>query len=206
MAYTKSSATPSVNQNLQERLDWIEEGVSNLAVGGAGVNSVSAGDASITIGGTASDPAVATGTLDVIATTHPPAFDWDNNGKKITGIADPASSQDAATKNYVDSATFNNQSGTTYTLVLADQGKTVNFTGASAATLTIPPSSSVAFSTSPAAVVYVAQGGTGGVTIAAGAGVTLVNPYNSFVIAARYGEVKLTKIGTDTWRLNGEVL
>lgn len=130
----------------------------------------------------------------------------DAGAHTVTNAGAPTNQSDLATKNYVDSATFNNQSGTTYTLVLTDQGKTVNFTGASAATLTIPPNSSVAFPTSPATVIYVAQGGAGSVTVAAGVGVTLVNPYNSFVIAARYGEVKLTKIGTDTWRLNGEVL
>lgn len=67
------------------------------------VTSVTAGDTSIVIGGTASDPTVATNTLDVIATNHPPAADWSNNSKKITSVTDPTNAQDAATKAYVDS-------------------------------------------------------------------------------------------------------
>ena len=51
--------------------------------GGAAVNSVTAADASIVIAGTSADPTVATGTLDVIATVHPPAADWSNNSHKI---------------------------------------------------------------------------------------------------------------------------
>lgn len=80
-----------------------EDGVGWVDSSGAGfVSSVTAGDSSIVVGGTASAPTIETGTLDVIATDHPPAADWSNNSHKITSVTDPTSAQDAATKNYVD--------------------------------------------------------------------------------------------------------
>lgn len=83
--------------------DLTEGALQALISGASGVSSVTAGDASIVVGGTASAPTLETGTLDVIATDHPPAADWSNNSHKITSVADPTSAQDAATKNYVDS-------------------------------------------------------------------------------------------------------
>lgn len=64
--------------------------------GGGSVNSVTAADTSIVVAGTATDPTVATGTLDVIATDHPPAANWSNNSHKITNLANGAAAQDAA--------------------------------------------------------------------------------------------------------------
>jgi len=61
------------------------------------VTSVAAADTSIVIGGTPTvAPTVATGTLDVIATDHPPAANWSNNSKKITSLANGSAAQDAA--------------------------------------------------------------------------------------------------------------
>ena len=64
--------------------------------GGNAVASVTAADASVVIGGTGTAPTVRTGTLDVIATQHPPAGNWSNNSHKITSLANGASAQDAA--------------------------------------------------------------------------------------------------------------
>ncbi len=64
--------------------------------GGGGVATVSAGDASIVIGGTVDNPAVETGTLDQVATLHPPAAAWSNNAKKITDLASGSAATDAA--------------------------------------------------------------------------------------------------------------
>lgn len=70
----------------------------------AGVESVLAGDTSITTGGTATNVTVATASLDAIATAHPTAADWSNNSHKITSVTDPTNPQDAATKHYVDTS------------------------------------------------------------------------------------------------------
>ena len=64
--------------------------------GGGGVASVTAGDTSIVVGGTGTNPTVETGTLDVIATDHPPAANWSNNSHKITSLANGSGAQDAA--------------------------------------------------------------------------------------------------------------
>lgn len=61
-----------------------------------GVSSVTAADTSIVVAGTASDPTLTTGTLDLIATDQPPAADVPMNGQKITGLADGTDPTDAA--------------------------------------------------------------------------------------------------------------
>lgn len=71
--------------------------------GGSGtVKSVTAGDTSVVVGGTATDPTVETADLSTIAADHATAGDVALNAKKITGLADPASAQDASTKAYAD--------------------------------------------------------------------------------------------------------
>ena len=64
--------------------------------GGGAVNSVTAGDTSIVVGGTSVNPTIETATLDVIAADHPPAANWSNNSHKITSLANGSSAQDAA--------------------------------------------------------------------------------------------------------------
>ena len=66
--------------------------------GGSGtVTSVAAADTSVVIGGTPTvTPTVATGTLDVIATQHPPVANWSNNSRKITSLLNGSGAQDAA--------------------------------------------------------------------------------------------------------------
>lgn len=64
--------------------------------GGGGVASVTAADTSIVVAGTAANPTVATGTLDVIAADHPPAAAVALNAQKITGLANGTLASDAA--------------------------------------------------------------------------------------------------------------
>ena len=63
---------------------------------GSGVASVTAADTSIVIAGTAANPTVATGTLDVIAADHPPVAAVALNAQKLTGLANGAAASDAA--------------------------------------------------------------------------------------------------------------
>lgn len=96
--------------------------------------------------------------------------------------------------------TDNAQTGTTYTLVLADAGQNVDMNNASANTLTIPPNSSVAFPIGT--LITVTMAGAGITTIAAGAGVTVVKPSaRTLAISAQYETAQLYKTATDTWRV-----
>jgi Tfp pilus assembly protein PilW len=96
---------------------------------------------------------------------------------------------------------FNPQTGTTYTLVLADAGKLVSLTNASSITLTIPTNTSVAFSIGDQVNLY--QGGTGQVTVAGAGGVTLRSQGSKTKMFGQYSLATLLKIGTDEWVLLG---
>lgn len=73
-------------------------GITGGGGGGSGtVTDVTAADGSVVIGGTPTvSPTVRTGTLDAIATAHPPVAAVAMNSQKITGLADGAAAQDAA--------------------------------------------------------------------------------------------------------------
>lgn len=94
------------------------------------------------------------------------------------------------------------QAGTTYTLALADQGKVVELTSATAVTVTVPPNSSVAFPVGT--VIEFLQYGAGQATLAAGSGVTLRNP-SSLTTRAQYSTVAIRKRDTDEWCANGDL-
>lgn len=94
--------------------------------------------------------------------------------------------------------------GTTYTLVLTDASKVVEFTNSGAVTVTIPPNSSVAFPIGTA--ILLTQIGTGAVSIAPGSGVTLNSRANYRKIAAQYSSVSLRKRATDSWILDGDLI
>lgn len=91
-----------------------------------------------------------------------------------------------------------------YTLALTDQNKAVEVTAAAGVTVTIPPNSAVAF---PAgAIVEVAQLGAGQVTIAAGAGVTLLAPVGGTVLTrTQNSTLSLRKRASDVWIVSGDM-
>lgn len=98
----------------------------------------------------------------------------------------------------VDSAlaipTYNNQTGTTYTFVLGDAAKVVSSNNASAVTFTVPPQSSVTWTTG--ATLTVANYGAGAVTIAGGSGVTVTN---TAATIAQYSSATIIRTGSDAW-------
>lgn len=120
-----------------------------------------------------------------------------------TGAQGPAGATGAQGPAGVDGSlvTLNAQTGTSYTLVLTDKGKTVECTNASAVTVTVPPNSAVAFPLGT--ILYVAQGGAGAVTLAPGAGVTLKKP-STLTTRVQESQLVLQKIATDTWRVGGD--
>ena len=119
-------------------------------------------------------------------------------GGTLTGAlvlsAVPTVDLNPASKLYADTFTVRTATGTTDTWVAGDQGKLLRYTNAGAVTATVPPNSSVAFPVGTVVNVYSA--GAGGVTVAAGSGVTVRNNADPLV---QYGEVSLRKDGTDEW-------
>ncbi len=97
--------------------------------------------------------------------------------------------------------TLNAQTGTTYTLVLTDNGRLVTLSNAAAITLTVPLNSSVAFATG--AVVNIQQIGAGQVTVAGASGVTVTGTGTK--LRTQYSAAALVKTGTDSWTLIGDL-
>jgi hypothetical protein len=98
---------------------------------------------------------------------------------------------------------INAQTGTTYTTVLADDGKLITCDNASSIALTIPPNSSVAYGIGTQ--INIMQLGVGTVTITAGAGVTLRSDGNKLKTNAQYAVATCCKIATDTWVVVGNL-
>jgi hypothetical protein len=101
---------------------------------------------------------------------------------------------------------INAQTGTTYTTVLADNGKLVTQTNASPITTTIPPNSSVAYPVG--AQINVTQYGAGQVTFAQGAGVTIVSTgatASAPKLRAQYSTATAIQTATDTWLVVGDI-
>ena len=103
---------------------------------------------------------------------------------------------------------INAQTGTTYTFVLADQGKYVTASNASAITVSIPTNASVAFPVGTS--IDLIQIGAGQVTVSAATpGTTTV--YSTGATAAspktrvQYSALTCKKISTDVWHIIGDL-
>ena len=88
----------------------------------------------------------------------------------------------------------NTQTGTTYTTVLTDAGKTVTLDNAAAVAVTIPPNASVAYETGTQ--IKFLNLGAGTVTLGPGSGVTL---NGDTLTADQYIGLAAIKVDTDEW-------
>lgn len=98
---------------------------------------------------------------------------------------------------------INEQTVTSYTLVLVDQSKVIECNNASAVTLTVPPNNSVAFPIGT--VIGIKQTGAGRVTVEAGLGVTITSKNSNLLLTSQYSEAALHKTATNTLSLVGEL-
>ena len=96
-----------------------------------------------------------------------------------------------------------NRQTASYTLVLSDADKLVEMNVASANNLTVPPNSSVAFSTGTQ--ILLAQYGAGQTTVVAGSGVTIRSNGGKLKLNAQYSGATLIKIASDEWYLFGDI-
>ncbi len=99
---------------------------------------------------------------------------------------------------------LNAQTGTTYTTVLADDGKLITCDNGSAIALTIPPSSGVNYGIGTQ--INIMQLGAGVVTITAGVGVTLRSNGSKLKTNGQYAVATCCKIATDTWVVVGNLV
>ena len=98
---------------------------------------------------------------------------------------------------------INTQTGTTYTLVLADAGKLITSDNASPVTITVPPNGDVAFPIGTR--IDVLSIGAGLTTLAEGAGVTINSKDSNKKLSALGSAASLIKLGTNTWFLVGDL-
>jgi len=96
---------------------------------------------------------------------------------------------------------INAQTGTTYTPVLADNGKLVTLSNASAITLTVPTNASVAYATG--AQINIQAIGAGQVTVVGDTGVTVNGTGTK--LRTQWSAATLVKLGTDSWTLIGDL-
>jgi hypothetical protein len=101
---------------------------------------------------------------------------------------------------------INAQTGTTYTTVLADNGKLITQTNASAIATTIPLNSSVAYPVG--AQLNIAQLGAGQITVAGAGGVTVVSTGATAATPktrAQYSTLTCVQTATDNWLVMGDI-
>lgn len=96
----------------------------------------------------------------------------------------------------------NVQTGTAYTLVLADSFRMVCMDNTATNTLTVPPNSAVAFPVGTR--IDIGQDGTGQTTIAAGAGVTIRTP-ETLKMRKQWSKATLIKRAINTWDIEGNL-
>ena len=99
-------------------------------------------------------------------------------------------------------STLNAQTAS-YTLVLADAGKTITMSVGSANNLTVPLNSSVAFATGT--MINVIQIGAGQTTLVATGGVTINSKAGNLKLTSQYSGVTLYKHDTNTWVAVGDL-
>ncbi len=95
------------------------------------------------------------------------------------------------------------QTGTTYTLVLTDANKVIQFTNAGSITLTIPTNATVQFPIGT--LIELHQTGTGTVVVTAAGGVTLLSRASLVSLAGQEAVAAIRKVATNTWRLTGDI-
>jgi len=96
----------------------------------------------------------------------------------------------------------NNQTGTSYTLVLTDDNSVVRCSNASSMSVTIPTNALVAFPIG--SIVQIRQVIAGQVTLVAASGVTL-NTSETLITRKQGSTVGLMKVGTEEWDVTGDM-
>jgi hypothetical protein len=133
----------------------------------------------------------------------------DASTNTLTGVATLTGTQTLTNKTLTSpliNLGVNAQTGTTYTTVLADNGKIITQTNASPITTTIPPFSSVAYPVG--AQLNFVQYDLGQVTFAQGVGVTIASTGATATapkLRARYSSATAICVAQDSWLIAGDI-
>jgi hypothetical protein len=136
----------------------------------------------------------------------------DNTGGTLSSITSPMplsiSGQLGATgPTGADSpniVSISQQSGTSYTLALADKNNLVEFSSTSSVTVTVPTNTSVAFPVGSTITILKTGSGPNTVSVVGDSGVTL-NATPTASLRAQWSSATLIKRATDSWVLNGDL-
>jgi hypothetical protein len=123
-------------------------------------------------------------------------------GSNVVGTTDTQTLTNKTLTAPVINLAINDQTGTAYTIALADNGKLVTLSNSATGTVTIPLNSSVAFATG--AQVNMVRKGTGPFSVTGASGVT-VNASLGLNFRAQWSAATAVKIATDTWLLLGDL-
>lgn len=186
-AVSHSSGATVQHVLTSDDLSWFESNTSPLT--SMGFKGSSSGTTTVQAS------AVASGTLTLPAATDTLV------GKATTDTLTNKTLTSPTINDAKQNLTLNAQTGTTYTFVLADNGKLVTLDNASAITVTVPLNSSVAYATG--AIINLQQIGAGQVTVAGAAGVTINGTGTK--TRAQWSAASLLKTATDTWTLIGDL-
>jgi hypothetical protein len=110
---------------------------------------------------------------------------------------------DATVREIESQVEINTQTGTTYTLVLADAGKLITSDNGSSVTITVPPNSSVGFPIGTR--IDILSIGAGLTTLAEGAGVTIDSKDSHKRLSAQGSAASLIQLATNSWFLIGDL-
>jgi hypothetical protein len=189
-------------------------------------NSISLATVAVAAGATALTTANITDTRVLVTTNIPESGDISavvagtglsggGSSGSVTLSIDTAVTADLTTAQTLTNKTLtsplinlgiNAQTGTSYTTVLADNGKLTTLTNASAIAVTIPPNSSVAYPVG--AQINMAQLGAGQVTVSGGSGVTIISTGATATAPkarAQYSTLTAVQTSTDNWLVMGDI-
>jgi hypothetical protein len=189
-------------------------------------NSISLATIAVAAGATAITTANITDTRVLVTTNIPESGDISSvtagtglsgggSSGAVTLSIDTAVTADLSTAQTLTNKTLtsplinlgiNTQTGTSYTTVLADNGKLVTLSNAAAIAVTIPPNSSVTYPVG--AQINMAQLGAGQVTVSGGSGVTIVSTgatASAPKARAQYSTLTAVQTSTDNWLIMGDI-
>lgn len=139
--------------------------------------------------------------VDDVYTFNGRSWKWNGEGwESVTAAYGPTGPSGSTGPSPISGV--NEQTGTSYSLVLSDNHKMVKLTNSSAVTITVPNASSQSWETGSS--VYLVQSGLGQVLIGADTGVTL--RYTLLPkTRAQYSTLSLVYLGSDEWVITGDM-